>query len=398
MKNLVPKSIVCLCLAGFGLTGCATSSLLKLGGEKDETVWATPEQPPIRMIAMWEPAEGHGVDGMPTRGFAGQILFVGTEKSSLAVKGDVAVYVFDDVGSAEEQSKPIHRFDFSSEAWDLHRHKGSLGTTYNVFIPYTRKDWIYQAQCSLLIRYKTEKGDLNSEMVAVTLPGPRVPETMREAAGQEKPPVNTDVLMEQVEANYRKLQESKRELETAGADSQVNRRSERIGTITDRGGQVEIAESGMQGATSGGQEESTEDLKRKLAMLEAQINQMKSDNGQAVQQVSHQQTAANDPFSDLRRSRQHPLDNARPEPHPLQSDQGYEGFPGRGESARGAVQSSGRMKLGEQAPSRQDLDFESDRQPRSRTTSKSTNSLFDDLSNGSESSIGEPRSNHPLLN
>ena len=397
MKNLVPKSIMCLCLAGVGLTGCATSSLLKLGGEKDGTIWATPEQPPVRMIAMWEPAEGHGVDGMPTRGFAGQILFVGNEKSSLAVKGNVAVYVFDDVGSAEEQSKPIHRFDFSSEAWNLHRHNGSLGTTYNVFIPYTRKDWIYQTQCSLLIRYKTEQGDLNSEMVVVTLPGPRVPEDMREAAGEEKPPIDRDVLMDQVEANYRKLQQSKREQEIAGADGQVNRRSERIGTITERGGQVEIAQSATEASASTGTEESTDDLKRKLAMLEAQLNQMKGREGQPVQQVGYQQSAASEPLTARRESKRHPLSNRQSEPHPLQSTHGFEGFPGSDEGSRETVRSSGRIKLGGQAPSQESWELESPSQPTSREASNSENPLFDDLSNGNSSSIGEPRSNHPLL-
>lgn len=276
------------CVLSLGLTGCSAARFLSV--EKGKTEWASENNPAVRMIAIWEPAEGHGIDGMPTRGFAGQILFVGAHSRSLAVDGDVSVYVFDDVGTPQEQAKPIHRFDFSSEAWEVHRHEGSLGSTYNVFIPYTRENWIYQARCELLVRLKSQAGDLNSEMIAVNLPGPEHEETpdelavRREQERRERRAVNS--LSDEIEENYRRLQDEP-ELQ---ADGRVQRRMETLGKITRRNGKTEISgadrSQDSRDRLADNRSAADDPFQDRIAQLEAQLRTLQNDrSGRDVQQA-----------------------------------------------------------------------------------------------------------------
>jgi hypothetical protein len=72
----------------------------------------------------------------------------------------------------EERGKPFHQWDFLGDAWAIHLHDGTLGASYSVFIPYTRKT-SQQAQCALRVRFTPETGSaLYSDTVAVLLPGP----------------------------------------------------------------------------------------------------------------------------------------------------------------------------------------------------------------------------------
>ncbi|MDB5385865.1 MAG: hypothetical protein JWM11_1511, partial [Planctomycetaceae bacterium] len=81
------------------------------------------------------------------------------------------IYLFDDQGTEEEQSKPIYQFDFEPEAWQLHSSMTELGPAYNVFIPYTRKGR-NQANCALRIRYNPPSGTpVFSQMATLTLGG-----------------------------------------------------------------------------------------------------------------------------------------------------------------------------------------------------------------------------------
>lgn len=151
--------------------GCAGTELLSRHWHKLPR--ASEDNPVVRILCIWEPAEGTGLDGLPTRGFAGQIFFF-TAGSPVPVKvdGDVRVYLFDDYGSPDEQAKPIHQFDFLGDAWTIHLHKGALGPSYHVFIPYVRKH-PYRANCGLRVRLKPQSGPaLFSDTVHVTLPGP----------------------------------------------------------------------------------------------------------------------------------------------------------------------------------------------------------------------------------
>jgi hypothetical protein len=149
--------------------GCAHVDLLAWARSVPE---ASEKNPVFNIVSVWEPSEGRNTDGLPTRGFAGQLFFF-TRSSPTPVKvnGDVRVYVFDDQGTAEEQAKPIHQFDFLGDAWTMHLQDSTLGPSYNVFIPYTREGQ-WQANCQLRLRLSTESGQVvHSEMVEVALPG-----------------------------------------------------------------------------------------------------------------------------------------------------------------------------------------------------------------------------------
>lgn len=165
----------CVLCAALGLwlvssPGCASRTLLNW--KSNDLATADEKNPVARIICIWEPAEGNGVDGVPTRGFAGQILFFTRGNPSPArVQGDVRVFLFDDYGTTQEQAKPIHQFDFLGKAWDVHLQKSTLGPAYNLFIPYVRKH-VYQVSCALRVRFKPEHGaPVYSEIVEVTLPG-----------------------------------------------------------------------------------------------------------------------------------------------------------------------------------------------------------------------------------
>ena len=169
-------------------SGCAQMSLFK-GSAQIET--ATPQAPAVKLLCIWEPARGRGANGMPTRGMAGQLMFfTSSNPSPVAVDGDVRIYLFDNVGSREEQTKPIHQFDFNSATWQAHLRNGNLGPSYHVFVPYVRGGF-QQVECSLQVRFTPKEGPVvYSEMTSVVLPGTteqseQMPESLA-AHGQDR--------------------------------------------------------------------------------------------------------------------------------------------------------------------------------------------------------------------
>jgi hypothetical protein len=140
----------------------------------DKLPEATPQDPAYQMLCIWEPAEGVGPDGLPTRGFAGKItFFTRNQATGVRVRGDMLISVFDDQSPIEERSKPIRNWEFLGDAWAIHLQDSSIGPSYSVFIPYSRKG-NHQAQCALRARFTPENGKqpLYSDTVAVLLPGP----------------------------------------------------------------------------------------------------------------------------------------------------------------------------------------------------------------------------------
>lgn len=161
---------IALLAANCLLTGCAGANLLKWSN-KPQVPKVTPENPIAQVLAVWQPADGV-FSGRTSRGFAGQIYFF-TAGNPLPAEadGEVTVYVFDDVGSEEEQVKPIHQFRYTADAWKKLKTQGKVGQTYGIFIPYTRPG-IEEAQCSLRVRYTPTNGPtIHSEMANVPLPG-----------------------------------------------------------------------------------------------------------------------------------------------------------------------------------------------------------------------------------
>lgn len=143
------------------LAGCATfDTTFDLSYFDKPLPKATATDPVVQILCMWQQAEGNDPDGRPCRGFNGQILFLSRRKGTpVQVEGDVRIYVFDDKGSAEDQSKPLHQFNFDHGSWKIHLTKSSLGATYNVFIPYTRRD-VTEADCTLRVRLKPKIGPM----------------------------------------------------------------------------------------------------------------------------------------------------------------------------------------------------------------------------------------------
>ena len=153
----------------FTSSGCAT---LKMPFGKDRMQTATARNPVTQVICIWQPSEGRDSSGMPCRGFAGQILFLaGRNSLPVMVEGDVRIYLFDDQGTDEEQTKPIHQYDFDTGSWSPHLTKGTLGPTYSVFVPYTRRG-TYEAKCALRVRLKpADEPAVFSDMAMVPLDG-----------------------------------------------------------------------------------------------------------------------------------------------------------------------------------------------------------------------------------
>ena len=130
------------------------------------------------VMALWQPGEGRGADGLPTRGFAGQIFFFRPGNAEpVPVDADIVIYVFDNVGSPEEQKEPVHRFHFSSEAFQTHLGPSSVGTCYQLFLPYTRPG-DHHAVCSLRVIAQPRNGSRTASQSAdVTLEGRRADRT-----------------------------------------------------------------------------------------------------------------------------------------------------------------------------------------------------------------------------
>ena len=152
--------------------GCSSLEIASLFG-RQALYEAGPNNPVMDIICLWEPAEGRGLDNLPGRGFAGQVLFLTRGSAEPAkVDGDIRVYVFDDQGSLEEQAKPIHQFDFNSQAFDQYLYETNFGAAYQLFMPYTRKG-SHEANCALRVRFTPADGGppVYSKMADITLPG-----------------------------------------------------------------------------------------------------------------------------------------------------------------------------------------------------------------------------------
>ena len=170
------------------LAGCASTNLLHFS--KNEFPRSGPKNPVVRIVGLWQAAEGIEVNNS-SRGFSGQILFFANEGSQpVQVDGEVRFYVFDDQGTEEEQVKPLHQYDYPAESWNALLGKGPLGATYSVFVPYPRPGF-HQANCMLRVRYTPKQGPtIYSEMISIVLQGTK-PKT---TAQREKEQAPTNVL------------------------------------------------------------------------------------------------------------------------------------------------------------------------------------------------------------
>lgn len=187
-RRSFPTTLAAALLAITFASGCAglqISNLSSFTFAKYQT--ADAKHPAVNIITMWQAAEGPGRNGVPTRGFVGQILFFGMDPAPLAVDGKVRIYLFDDHGTVQEQSRPMHEFDFDSKAWAAHLQVSRVGATYTVFLPYPRDDF-HEAKCSLRLRFTPTTGTtLYSDPMTVVLPGPALKPQTASAATATSP-------------------------------------------------------------------------------------------------------------------------------------------------------------------------------------------------------------------
>jgi len=143
-------------------------------------VRADAQNPAVEVACIWQPGEGRNDNGIPARGFAGQMFFfTGRDSEPALVDGTMRVYLFADRGTPEERAKPLRQFDFGPEAWAMHATKTSLGPGYSVFVPYPLQE-PYQVRCQLRARFTPREGPVVwSEAVTMTLEGPLRPEADR---------------------------------------------------------------------------------------------------------------------------------------------------------------------------------------------------------------------------
>lgn len=172
--------LLCLGIASLSLTGCASG--LSYAWKNPSSVVKDPgrlvgkpkyEKEVARIVTIWEPSQGKGLDDRNARGFAGQILFFGPGcKSGGRVHGKVLIHQYDEYDrDSDEDPKLLHTFAFEPDAWEAHRTEGTLGHSYSVFIPYMNrhKD---QVNCAIKVELIPENGPpVSSQETAVLLPG-----------------------------------------------------------------------------------------------------------------------------------------------------------------------------------------------------------------------------------
>lgn len=155
-------------------SGCSTIPFAGKFLHNNSVTMATPENPVTRMVCLWEPSEGRNLQGMPSRGVRGQIMFFTQGSDSpVAVNGDVKIYQFDNHGPREKWDKPIHEFMFTAEQWNSFLQPGMLGPQYNVFIPYMKRH-PEQVTVALQIRFTPREGasaPIYSQTSNTALPG-----------------------------------------------------------------------------------------------------------------------------------------------------------------------------------------------------------------------------------
>lgn len=137
------------------------------------------------VVVAWEPSEGVGLDGRPTRGFAGQIMFFTNDPrypEAQPVNGDVSIYVYDDLGTPAQNQEPFHNFEFQKEPFSALGAETNLGYTYQLFVPYTKKN-MYQVNCGLRVKLTQADGlPVFSRIASVSLPGAARPSSLPAAS------------------------------------------------------------------------------------------------------------------------------------------------------------------------------------------------------------------------
>lgn len=168
MRHTIGRALA-LCVL---LTGCATSGLVSEATPVKKFVKATPNNPALKCLCVWQTADGFDSEGKSCRGVAGQVFFFNRDRAiPVTVNGDVHVFVFDDQGSEADQSKPLSQFDIDRQTWNTQLTRTQFGPAYRLFVPYTRPGR-NQAELALRLRMTPDSGPVvYSDLSTINLAG-----------------------------------------------------------------------------------------------------------------------------------------------------------------------------------------------------------------------------------
>jgi len=169
--NALRLAVACVALSGL-LTGCTTTGLLSHASPAKKFVKATPQNPAVKCLCVWQTAEGYDPQGKPCRGVAGQVFFFNRDSDlPVIVDGNVRVFVFDDQGADADQSKPLSQLDIDRQAWNGQLTTTQFGPAYRLFVPYVRPGR-HHAQVGLRLRMTPDSGPtVFSDMTTIDLSG-----------------------------------------------------------------------------------------------------------------------------------------------------------------------------------------------------------------------------------
>ena len=199
-SGLLPGRLTCLvCVDGIWLTasGCNALSLtpklpgLPFGAKKQAG-------PVSEIMALWQPGEGRDVKGLPSRGFAGQLFFFKQgDKRPCEVEGDIKIYVFDNLGSEDEQRKPIHVYEFKAGAWKSYMTETNIGKAYQVFIPYPRPG-DHRAVCTIRVKHVEASGEtVLSDPADIILVGKKAKVNVETVISEPRPAIPSNLSTQQ---------------------------------------------------------------------------------------------------------------------------------------------------------------------------------------------------------
>lgn len=186
----IPCLLAATSLFLFSLIGCSSLSLPF--GRHSST--AGDNGKPARCLCLWQPVNAEDASGQPVKGFGGQIYFfaAGSEEP-IEVVGDVRVFVFDDMGTPEQQARPKNVEDYDSFVWTSFLNKSQFGSNYTVFVPYANAS-NYESICSVRLRLTRPDGSqLFSDMATVKLAGePREDKSIRQLVSPREHSIRPD--------------------------------------------------------------------------------------------------------------------------------------------------------------------------------------------------------------
>lgn len=169
--NALRLAVACVAFSGL-LTGCATTGLVSNASPAKKFVKATPQNPAVKCLCVWQTAEGYDALGKPCRGVAGQVFFFNRDSDlPVIVDGNVRVFVFDDQGADADQSKPLSQLDIDRQTWNAQLTTTQFGPAYRLFVPYVRPGR-HHAQLGLRLRMTPDSGPtVFSDLTTIELSG-----------------------------------------------------------------------------------------------------------------------------------------------------------------------------------------------------------------------------------